>query len=166
MILQHYEFAVDGRDGLVYDGDADFGFSHPDALGQQVGIRDASPYQLSAGDRQGRVVRVPKAAAFPGFALANGRSGRCVVFGGGPHSQGIVRGSTRVDRDAWFFKAHFLDDPVWPGSLGLEAVLQLFENRGDESLCCSSNLRFRSRRAWATPTAGPIAGRSSRRTSV
>ena len=29
MILQHYEFAVDCRDGLVYDGSAEFGFFHP-----------------------------------------------------------------------------------------------------------------------------------------
>ena len=47
MILQHYEFAVHGRDGLVYDGSTEFGFFHPGALAQQVGIRDASPYQLS-----------------------------------------------------------------------------------------------------------------------
>ena len=32
MILQHYDFAVDCRDGLVYDGSAEFGFFHPDAL--------------------------------------------------------------------------------------------------------------------------------------
>ena len=56
-----------------------------------------------------------------------------LVLDGGPHGLGVVRGSTRVDPAAWFFKAHFLDDPVWPGSLGLESFLQLLENRGRRS---------------------------------
>jgi 3-hydroxymyristoyl/3-hydroxydecanoyl-(acyl carrier protein) dehydratase len=30
-----------------------------------------------------------------------------------------------VRPDAWFFQAHFHRDPVWPGSLGLEAFLQV-----------------------------------------
>jgi 3-hydroxymyristoyl/3-hydroxydecanoyl-(acyl carrier protein) dehydratase len=30
-----------------------------------------------------------------------------------------------VDPSAWFFRAHFYQDPVWPGSLGLESFLQL-----------------------------------------
>ncbi len=36
-------------------------------------------------------------------------------------------GAHEVDPDAWFFKAHFLHDPVWPGSLGLESLLQLLK---------------------------------------
>jgi 3-hydroxymyristoyl/3-hydroxydecanoyl-(acyl carrier protein) dehydratase len=50
-----------------------------------------------------------------------------LVSDGGPHGFGVVCGSTRVDPGAWFFKAHFLDDPVWPGSLGLESLLQLLK---------------------------------------
>jgi 3-hydroxymyristoyl/3-hydroxydecanoyl-(acyl carrier protein) dehydratase len=29
--------------------------------------------------------------------------------------------------DEWFFKAHFFQDPVQPGSLGIEAMLQLLQ---------------------------------------
>ncbi len=50
-----------------------------------------------------------------------------MVLDGGPHGLGVARGSTQVDPDAWFFKAHFLHDPVWPGSLGLESLLQLLK---------------------------------------
>jgi 3-hydroxymyristoyl/3-hydroxydecanoyl-(acyl carrier protein) dehydratase len=32
-----------------------------------------------------------------------------------------------VDPGFWFFKAHFYQDPVWPGSLGLESLLQLLK---------------------------------------
>ncbi|MBK8267127.1 MAG: hypothetical protein IPK83_02000 [Planctomycetes bacterium] len=46
---------------------------------------------------------------------------------GGPHGFGFVRGSADVNPGAWFFKAHFYQDPVWPGSLGLESFLQLLK---------------------------------------
>ena len=46
---------------------------------------------------------------------------------GGPHGNGFIRGVTEVDPQAWFFAAHFFQDPVWPGSLGLEAFLQLLK---------------------------------------
>jgi 3-hydroxymyristoyl/3-hydroxydecanoyl-(acyl carrier protein) dehydratase len=32
-----------------------------------------------------------------------------------------------VDPEEWFFKAHFYQDPVYPGSLGLESLLQLLK---------------------------------------
>ena len=44
---------------------------------------------------------------------------------GGPAGLGRYRAETDVDPAAWFFKAHFFQDPVQPGSLGLEAMLQL-----------------------------------------
>lgn len=46
---------------------------------------------------------------------------------GGPHGLGFVQGSASVDPSAWFFKAHFYQDPVWPGSLGLESFLQVLK---------------------------------------
>ena len=46
---------------------------------------------------------------------------------GGPSGHGYVRGRTAVDPGAWFFRAHFFQDPVWPGSLGLESLLQLLK---------------------------------------
>jgi 3-hydroxymyristoyl/3-hydroxydecanoyl-(acyl carrier protein) dehydratase len=39
--------------------------------------------------------------------------------------RGVARGEKRVDPDEWFFTAHFHQDPVMPGSLGLEAMAQL-----------------------------------------
>jgi 3-hydroxymyristoyl/3-hydroxydecanoyl-(acyl carrier protein) dehydratase len=49
------------------------------------------------------------------------------VDDGGPHGLGVIEGSIAVDPKAWFFEAHFLGDPVWPGSLGLESFLQLLK---------------------------------------
>ena len=46
---------------------------------------------------------------------------------GGPAGLGYLRGVKEVDPDEWFFKAHFYQDPVTPGSLGLESFLQLMK---------------------------------------
>ncbi len=40
---------------------------------------------------------------------------------------GVIRGEKDVDPREWFFKAHFFQDPVQPGSLGIEALLQLLQ---------------------------------------
>jgi len=44
---------------------------------------------------------------------------------GGKAGLGFLRAEKDVDASAWFFKAHFFQDPVQPGSLGVEAMLQL-----------------------------------------
>ncbi|MDP3154289.1 MAG: beta-ketoacyl synthase N-terminal-like domain-containing protein [Archangium sp.] len=46
---------------------------------------------------------------------------------GGPKNLGYLRGEKTVDVDEWFFKAHFFQDPVQPGSLGIEALCQLLQ---------------------------------------
>jgi 3-hydroxymyristoyl/3-hydroxydecanoyl-(acyl carrier protein) dehydratase len=128
MILQHYEFAVFCRDALVYDGSAEFGFFHPDALIQQVGIKGARPYELTADEkRRAESFPFPEGAPYPDSRWRMIDQVDALVVDGGRHGLGFVQGSTRVDAAAWFFKAHFLGDPVWPGSLGLESFLQLLK---------------------------------------
>jgi len=44
---------------------------------------------------------------------------------GGAHGKGMVRAELDIHPDLWFFKCHFLGDPVMPGCLGLDAMWQL-----------------------------------------
>lgn len=44
---------------------------------------------------------------------------------GGLYGKGIIVAELDVNPDLWFFKCHFQDDSVMPGSLGLDALLQL-----------------------------------------
>jgi 3-hydroxymyristoyl/3-hydroxydecanoyl-(acyl carrier protein) dehydratase len=46
---------------------------------------------------------------------------------GGRAQLGRVRAEKDVNPSEWFFKAHFFQDPVMPGSLGLAALLQLLQ---------------------------------------
>lgn len=43
----------------------------------------------------------------------------------GLYNKGMIRASYNVVPQAWFFKCHFLGDPVMPGCLGLDALWQL-----------------------------------------
>jgi len=44
---------------------------------------------------------------------------------GGAHGKGELDAELDVKPDLWFFECHFLNDPVMPGCLGLDALWQL-----------------------------------------
>ncbi|ATW30542.1 3-hydroxyacyl-[acyl-carrier-protein] dehydratase FabA [Candidatus Williamhamiltonella defendens] len=44
---------------------------------------------------------------------------------GGMHGKGYVEAELDVHPNLWFFGCHFIDDPVMPGCLGLDAMWQL-----------------------------------------
>jgi len=44
---------------------------------------------------------------------------------GGDFDKGIVRAELDIDPKLWFFDCHFVNDPVMPGCLGLDAMWQL-----------------------------------------
>ena len=44
---------------------------------------------------------------------------------GGLFGKGEIRAEFEIKPDLWFFKSHFVDDPVMPGCLGLDAMWQL-----------------------------------------
>jgi 3-hydroxymyristoyl/3-hydroxydecanoyl-(acyl carrier protein) dehydratase len=128
MIIQDYDFEVTDTGGVVYRGTTNFGFFTPTALAQQVGLREARPYALSAQE-QARAERFdyPQEAPFPGDRLRMLDQVTRFVPDGGPKGLGLIEGSKEVRSGEWFFEAHFYQDPVWPGSLGLEALLQLLK---------------------------------------
>jgi acyl transferase domain-containing protein/3-hydroxymyristoyl/3-hydroxydecanoyl-(acyl carrier protein) dehydratase len=128
MILQHYDFAVHDPEHVVYDGSAEFGFFQPSALEQQVGIREAALYPLAEEElSDARSFGFPSDAPFPETRWRMLESVDALIADGGSQGLGLARASISVDPEAWFFKAHFLNDPVWPGSLGLESLLQLLK---------------------------------------
>jgi 3-oxoacyl-(acyl-carrier-protein) synthase/3-hydroxymyristoyl/3-hydroxydecanoyl-(acyl carrier protein) dehydratase len=142
MLIQHFDFEVHGRAGLLYGGSTYFGFFTPEALGRQEGLRpDPADPAARADAPPGAPIALPDApplspddaTRLPGEGLLlPARALRMldraeVLTNGGRVGLGRLRGEKRVDPDEWFFKAHFFQDPVWPGSLGLESFLQLLK---------------------------------------
>jgi 3-hydroxymyristoyl/3-hydroxydecanoyl-(acyl carrier protein) dehydratase len=115
----------------VYAGTTYFGFFTKAALRDQVGIRDAPvPWPTPAEVGRAGAGALPHGAPFPAPMLRMVDRITAYVPDGGRAGLGLVVGAIAVDPDAWFFKAHFHQDPVWPGSLGLESFLQLLKYAG------------------------------------
>jgi 3-hydroxymyristoyl/3-hydroxydecanoyl-(acyl carrier protein) dehydratase len=150
MIILQYDFAVHGRHGLVYSGDSTFGFFTKSALANQAGLKDRPTNPPNRDDEHFGAGPYPTDPPIPGSMLrmidaidgfyplpASGRG----LGGGVEAAEGeLVIGRTRVDPAAWFFKAHFHQDPIWPGSLGLEALIQL--------------MKVYAQRRWGNPSVG------------
>ena len=128
MIIQHYDFEVRAGDRPIYRGDTYFGYFRNAALADQVGLREVSPYQPGPEEQaRARTRAYPTQAPFPDDRWRMVDRIDTLVLDGGPQRLGFVAGSKTVDPGAWFFQAHFYQDPVWPGSLGLESFLQLLK---------------------------------------
>ncbi|GAC1449388.1 MAG: hypothetical protein NVSMB9_33220 [Isosphaeraceae bacterium] len=128
MIIQHFDFETLAGTTPVYRGSTYFGFFHRESLLNQVGIREASLYRPAPGElKRSRSFDYPRDAPFPETKLRMIERVERFIPDGGPHGLGFIEGTMRVDPEAWFFKAHFHQDPVVPGSLGLESFLQLLK---------------------------------------
>ncbi len=128
MIIQNYDFEMQSNTGVVYKGDTYFGFFSKQALADQVGLREVVPYEPTAAELESSQSFIyPDEPPYPNAKMRMVE--HITVFNpqGGPHGLGFIRGTAKVDPDAWFFKAHFYQDPVWPGSLGLESFIQLLK---------------------------------------
>jgi len=145
MIIEHFDMEVlDGR-RMIYSGETSFGFFTKTALEQQVGIRgvEQSSYVPTAREQNSTEISLlekrspqkpddPKVSpappmTLPAKALLMIDEIETFIPNGGSCGLGFIRGLKAVDADEWFFKAHFYQDPVCPGSLGIESFIQLIK---------------------------------------
>jgi acyl transferase domain-containing protein/3-hydroxymyristoyl/3-hydroxydecanoyl-(acyl carrier protein) dehydratase len=128
MIIQHYDMRVRDSIGDVYTGTTYFGFFSKAQLANQVGMPQAKvPWPTE--DESARAERgfLPYEPPFPAPMLRMVDHIDSYIPNGGPRRLGLVVGRIAVDPAFWFFRSHFYQDPVWPGSLGLESFLQLLK---------------------------------------
>ena len=136
MIIQSYDMSVCGAEGLVYEGVTDFGFFSQQALDNQVGVVGATLHDIADMPWQDYPVYAP----YPDRQMRMQDHISLFQPDGGPSGLGLIRGHKQIDAHEWFFKAHFYQDPVNPGSLGLEAMMQLlkvlavYRWKGNESM--------------------------------
>ncbi len=136
-VIQRFDFhlAVGGQ--VFYEGSSVFGFFPAETMARQVGLdggKESTPLyrQLSSAGLEGRLLdlRLPGAAVPQKNALRLG-SGKLALLDevyfepmGGAFGKGYIFASRQVRPQDWFFQNHFFQDPVMPGSLGVEAVLE------------------------------------------
>ncbi|HCH70430.1 MAG TPA: 3-hydroxyacyl-[acyl-carrier-protein] dehydratase FabA [Colwellia sp.] len=155
MIVQSFTFELYVKDensaaqalekhDLFYKGTAVFGYFGGDALTNQLGIdngRTTYPWfednntpksDIDVIDLSNNDLALYKAPSNkPHYKLAGGQMNFIdtvsIVEGGGKAGFAYVHGERTIDATDWFFRYHFHQDPVMPGSLGVEAIIELMQ---------------------------------------
>jgi 3-hydroxymyristoyl/3-hydroxydecanoyl-(acyl carrier protein) dehydratase len=138
VVIQKFTYALECDGEIVYDGDAVFGYFTAAALTNQAGLDNGR--STAAWHEQEQATRTltrlrPEAflRAAPGRVharLAGGRLGfldEVWVGPGGRYGAGYVFARRRINPEDWFYRSHFYEDPVMPGSLGIEAILEAMQ---------------------------------------
>lgn len=136
MIIVSFEVTCSVGERPVYEMKTVFGFFPPAALASQAGL-PVPDAQRDLLERPGNVLvdLTTRPAAFfdPRRPRLAGEMLRMIdrVDGlwpeAGKSGLGQLRAVKDVDAGEWFFKAHFFQDPVQPGSLGIEAMIQALQ---------------------------------------
>lgn len=122
MIIVGFKVEMFAGNVRVYDMDTVFGFFPPEAFANQAGVgstAEEKAFLTSPSDHRRDLRANPVPLLATGKMLMLDR----VTGHGGDH----WRAEKDVVATDWFFKAHFYQDPVQPGSLGIEAMIQLLQ---------------------------------------
>ena len=135
-IIVAFDVEMTTLDGTpVFTMDTVFGFFPPQALAAQAGlpVTDALRAMLQQDSGFSVDLRTQPPAFFgPTLRLADQKLLMIDELTGwwpdqGEAGLGVMRAIKHIDPAQWFFKAHFFQDPVQPGSLGLEAMVQVLQ---------------------------------------
>jgi 3-hydroxymyristoyl/3-hydroxydecanoyl-(acyl carrier protein) dehydratase len=150
MIIQSFDVSCHVGSDCVYELSTVFGFFPAIALANQVGLPTTDDQRADLVRTSEYFVDVTKQ---PGPYFGDGPRlaqpmlcmfDRVTSFepDGGTAGLGRLRCEKDVDPGEWFFKAHFFQDPVQPGSLGIEVMLQLLQFYMLESGMAKAPARF------------------------
>ena len=137
LIIQDFDMWLGQQGRTIYEGKTTFGFFTEKALADQVGVRGAEKRIWYPKQEEPWEI-LPKLAPLTPADSSNTQEHSLEMPGksllmldeyvwyphGGRYDLGAVIGKKKIDPQEWFFKAHFFQDPVMPGSLGLEAFIQ------------------------------------------
>ena len=146
IILQNFSFQLVCNGETFYQGEASFGHFSPKALGNQVGLdrrRDIPPWHetenklnfpainINLRTKNSRNQYYKSKPNKPHYCLGNYQldllNNVKIIEGGGKYQQGYIYAQKEVKLTDWYFKCHFYQDPVMPGSLGIEAMIQAMQ---------------------------------------
>ncbi len=137
-ILQKFQYDLSVGGEVFYTGESLFGYHTEEALSNQLGLDSGKhvPPWLDGADVAARHIDLRggargRLAGGAGLRIGSGQLDLVdavdIVPGGGLHQAGYLRGHRYVRPDEWDFSCHFHRDPVMPGSLGVEAILQAMQ---------------------------------------
>lgn len=132
MIIETFEVECWADSAPLLTFSTVFGYFPKAALREQVGLPPSTEERAALGAPAERAVELTDYAT----STRPGMPGPMLLMldrvtgywpEGGKAGLGRLRAEKDIDADDWYFKAHFFQDPVQPGSLGVEAVCQLLQ---------------------------------------
>jgi 3-hydroxymyristoyl/3-hydroxydecanoyl-(acyl carrier protein) dehydratase len=137
-VIQKFAFSLFCQGQLLVEGESVFGYFAGRTMTNQQGLdggNQTAPWQRpGTGSTAGQVnlaALVAGDAGRPGYRLAGGRMNMLeqawMEKNGGRYGKGYVYASRRNNPQDWYYPYHFYQDPVMPGSLGVEAMLQCMQ---------------------------------------
>lgn len=143
-IIQKFSFTLSTKTASgtepFYVGEAVFGYFNDHALTHQAGLdrgQTREPWHIAESQPVDIELDLSAINAFtpepnkPHWHLPGGQLNFvdtiAIIKDGGEQGLGYVYGERTVDASDWFFPCHFHQDPVMPGSLGVEAMLELLQ---------------------------------------
>jgi PfaB family protein len=138
IILQKFTFALSLEGETFYEGTASFGCFTAEAMANQVGLDKGKPVPtwLETAGIAAQTLDLAALHHAPAgknsYRLSDGQLNLVdsvqVVANGGKFGKGYILMQEDVKHEDWFFTNHFFQDPVMPGSLGVEAIWQAMQS--------------------------------------
>lgn len=129
-IIQHFTFDLT-CDGLsFYRGGSSFGYFPAELMASQVGLDGGKPvfpwFQTSENARGKQLLQIDTRdyqSVLPGGKL-NFMDRIQLDPLDGKNEAGYIYAVRQNSKDDWYYSCHFYEDPVMPGSLGIETIAQ------------------------------------------
>ncbi len=145
-ILQRYTFELSIDGYIFYKGNSSFGFFTKEALADQggldkgqcipawyksEGLQQSDYMSIKLDSLYGKMKLYTAPASKPHYRLAEDQLNMLhelkIVKNGGKHGLGYIHATKYVKTYDWYFVNHFYQDPVMPGSLGVESIFQAMQ---------------------------------------
>ena len=125
MLIQKYAFELLVNDYVFLKGNSSFGYFTQAVMERQTGI-DASKNNFPSFEDY-RSIDIDKYLP-PGNDLSKNHlyliDRLSFKENDGKYGCGVIIGEKKLSGSEWFYVNHFFQDPVMPGSLGIEAIIQ------------------------------------------
>lgn len=131
MNIQNYSFELSCNGITIANGESSFGYFNPAVMDKQTGLDMAEKMQPHSGSlpsldglRDKHIIPLPEKSNT--FSKPHLDMLDRLEFDDkrGKFGLGIIKGEKKLDGREWFYENHFFQDPVMPGSLGLETIIQ------------------------------------------
>ncbi len=129
-IIQQYQFELSSYGAPFYRGTASFGFFPAKMLRQQKGLDGGKPFLPwrkshpesgnwhTSREQAGQDPAIPGLPSFERIWISPT---------GGRYGAGYIFLDQSIPPESWFYPAHFYQDPVMPGSLGVELMSRMLQ---------------------------------------